>query len=102
MGFKAVLILGGVISLVGVWGLLMRKSLIVMLMSLELVLLGALTAFVGAARYHSAAGALPEGVLIVPFVLAIAAAEVCVGLSLILKIHRAQNSTWVDDLDRNS
>jgi len=69
-----------------------------MLMSLELILLGALVGLLAAGRLHPAQG-VADAALFVPFVLVIAAAEVCLGLSLVMVIFKQQRTFWVDDLD---
>lgn len=88
----------GLLSLIGLLGLSLRKNLVIMLMSLEVILLGALLALVAAGRLYPAAG-VSDSALFVPFVLVIAAAEVCIGLSLVMVIFKHQHTFWVDELD---
>ena len=72
----------------GLIGLLVRRSLIFILMSLEVMLNAAGLAFIAAgSRWHQA-----DGQVVFLFILAMAAAEVSVGLALILQIsHRFQS-----------
>ena len=100
IGLGHIFAVAGILTLIGAVGLLLRKNLVLMLMSLELMLLGALLSLVGAARLHSAVGqGIAEGALLVPFVLVIAGAEVCVTLTLIMMIFKKQKTFWVDEID---
>lgn len=99
ISFKIVLGLAAVISLIGMAGLLLRKNLVIMLMCLEMMILGGVMALIAAARYHSVVVGVSEGALFVPFILVIAAGEVCVGLSLVMQIFKTQKTLWVDEID---
>jgi NADH-quinone oxidoreductase subunit K len=79
----------------GAIGVLVRRNAIVIFMSIELMLNSANLAFVAFARYY---GAL-NGQIFVFFVMAVAAAEVAVGLALIVAIFHSKQSINVDDLD---
>jgi NADH-quinone oxidoreductase subunit K len=87
-----ILILSGVLFTIGALGVLIRRNAIVMFMSIELMLNAANLAFVGFARSREAL----EGQVFVFFVIAVAAAEVAVGLALIVSIYRNRNSIDVD------
>ncbi|HZW80156.1 MAG TPA: NADH-quinone oxidoreductase subunit NuoK [Candidatus Deferrimicrobiaceae bacterium] len=78
----------------GLTSLLVRRNLIFVLMSLEVMLNAAGLAFVVAgSRWHQA-----DGQVVFLFILAMAAAEVCVGLALVLEIYRRCKSLDVDGL----
>jgi NADH-quinone oxidoreductase subunit K len=79
----------------GAIGVLVRRNAIVIFMSIELMLNSANLAFVAFARYY---GAL-NGQIFVFFVMAVAAAEVAVGLAVIVAIFHSKQSINVDDLD---
>ncbi len=78
----------------GLTSLLVRRNLIFVLMSLEVMLNAAGLAFVVAgSRWHQA-----DGQVVFLFILAMAAAEVSVGLALVVQIYRRFKSLDVDEL----
>ena len=78
----------------GLISLLVRRNLIFVLMSLEVMLNAAGVAFVVAgSRWHQA-----DGQVVFMFILAMAAAEVAVGLALVVQIYRRFKSLDVDEL----
>ncbi len=77
------LILSWLLFLLGLFGLLVRRDLIFMLMSLEIMLNAAGLAFVSAGAFRGG----PGGQVMFIFILALAAAEVSIGLALILKLY---------------
>ena len=90
------LLLAGALFLLGLFCLLTRRNLIMMLLGLEIMLNAAAIAFVGAAsRWQQI-----EGQALSLFILAVAAAEVSVGLALIVCIHRGSGSADPVRLDR--
>lgn len=90
------LILTGILFIIGVAGLLTRRNLIFMLMSIEIMLNAAGMAFiVAAAKWMQ-----PDGQVMFIFILAMAAAEVAVGLALILQIYYKFKSLDADSLDK--
>jgi len=90
-----VLIVAAMLVCIGTFGILLRRNLLFMLLSLEVMLNGAALAFVGAgARWEQ-----PDGQVFVIFIMAMAAAEVAVGLALILQIYRCASSLDADGLD---
>lgn len=78
---------------IGVAGFLLRRNAIVMFMSIELMLNAANLALVAFSNFH---GNL-NGQVLTLFVMVVAAAEVCIGLAIIVSIYRARRSTNVDD-----
>ena len=83
-----VVVLGGILLLLGIFCVLTRRSLIMILLGVEIMLNAATIAFIGAAlQWHDM-----EGQVFVLFILAIAAAEVSVGLALILCAYRRTGS----------
>ena len=86
--------LAGILFSLGLISLLVRRNLIFVLMSLEVMLNAAGLAFVVAgSRWHQA-----DGQVMFLFILAVAAAEVSVGLALVLQIYRRCKSLDVDEL----
>lgn len=86
------LILSALLFSIGVFGFLFRKNPLIMFMSIELMLNAANLTFVAFTRYL---GVL-NGQVLVFFVMTIAAAEVVVGLGIIVSIFRARASIDVD------
>jgi NADH-quinone oxidoreductase subunit K len=90
------LILAGILFSLGLISLLVRRNLIFVLMSLEVMLNAAGLAFVVAgAHWHQA-----DGQVAFLFILAVAAAEVSVGLALALQIYHRWKSLDVDELEQ--
>jgi NADH-quinone oxidoreductase subunit K len=89
------LALAAALFVVGVVGVLIRRNLIVMFMCIELMLNSVNLTFVTFARIN---GNL-EGQVLSFFVMVVAAAEVTVGLALIVNLFRLKASTDADDVD---
>ena len=88
------LLLAGVLFSLGVTGLLVRRNLILVLMSLEVMLNAAGLAFVIAgARWQQA-----DGQIVFLFILAMAAAEVAIGLALVLQLYHEFKTLDADAL----
>ena len=79
---------------IGVLGVILRRNLLVMYMSLELMLNAANLALVAFSRYQ---GNL-NGQIMVFFTITVAAAEVAVGLALIVALFRKRQTAHVEDL----
>jgi NADH-quinone oxidoreductase subunit K len=89
------LILAAALFTVGAVGVLVRRSIIVMLMCVELMLNAVNLTLVTFSRVH---GTL-DGQLIAFFVMVVAAAEVTVGLALIVNLFRMKATVDADDVD---
>jgi len=76
----------------GALGVLIRRNVLVIFMALELMFNAANLAFIAFSRYYQ----IIDGQLFVFFVMTVAAAEVAVGLALIVAIFRTRNSLDVD------
>lgn len=87
------LVLSAVLFSIGAVGVLVRRNAIVVFMCVELMLNASNLAFVVFAKQH---GNL-EGQVAAFFVMVVAAAEVVVGLAIIMTIFRARRSASVDD-----
>ena len=86
------LILAGILFALGLAGLLMRRNLIFILMSIEIMLNGTGVAFVAAGSRWGQ----PDGQIMFLFILAMAAAEVSVGLALVLRLYHLHHDLDVD------
>ncbi len=86
--------LSAILFTLGVLGVLLRRNALMIFMSIELMLNAANLAFVAFAQRWNQL----DGQMFVFFVMTVAAAEVAVGLALIVTIFRTKHSTNVDDL----
>jgi NADH-quinone oxidoreductase subunit K len=89
------LYLSALLFTIGATGVLIRRNAIVVFMCIELMLNATNLAFVSLARMH---GTL-DGQIIAFFVMVVAAAEVVVGLAIIVAIFRTRRSASVDDIN---
>jgi NADH-quinone oxidoreductase subunit K len=96
MPLEHVLLLAALLFVCGLVGLMVRRNVIFILMSLEVMLNSAALAFVAA----GAAWGQADGQIIFMLILAIAAAEVSVGLGLVLQIRRRFKTLDMDAADR--
>lgn len=88
------LLLSAVLFCIGVIGVLTRKNAIIIFMSIELMLNAVNLAFVALSRFT---GAL-DGQVFVFFIMTVAAAEVAVGLAIIVTLFRNIKSINIDDV----
>ena len=93
MTVNAFVVLSAVLFTIGALGVLLRRNAIVVFMCVELMLNAANLTFVTFARVH---GNL-DGQVAAFFVMVVAAAEVVVGLAIIVTIFRTRRSASVDD-----
>jgi NADH-quinone oxidoreductase subunit K len=87
------LILAAILFTIGAYGVLVRRNAVIVFMSVELMLNAANLAFVAAARNT---GTL-DGLVVAFFVMVVAAAEVVVGLAIIVTIFRTRRSASIDE-----
>ncbi len=97
-----ILYLSSILFSIGIYGVLARRNIIVILMSLELMLNAVNLALVAFGRLHGVASPAGEhsGQIFTLMVLAVAAAEAAIGLSLLLVIWRRWHSIDVRELCR--
>lgn len=89
------LYLSAVLFAVGFFGVLLRKNTLVIYMCLELMLVASTVALVAFSRYN---GVL-DGNVFVFFILTVAAAEVAVGLAIIVALFRRRQTVQVEELN---
>src|ERR1051325_4610521 len=89
------LVLSGILFTIGVVGVLIKRNPIVIFMCVELMLNAVNLTFVAFSRYKGDIG----GQMMVIFVMAVAAAEVAVGLGILVSIFRNRESINVDEID---
>ena len=95
MSLSAYLVLSGILFAIGAAIVLVRRSAVISLMGVELMLNSANLAFVTFARIHGNV----SGEIMAFFVMVVAAAEVVVGLAIVVSIFKSRVTTNVDDLD---
>ncbi len=83
-----------VVFCIGLMGVIFRKNLLIMLMSIELMLNGVNLSFVAFSKMHH----LIEGDLTVLFVMTVAAAESAVGLGLVIALYRTLRTVDSDQI----
>jgi len=92
---EAYLVVSGIVFLIGVVGVLVRRNALVIFMCIELMLNAAnLTIVAFANKLHQT-----DGQVFVFFVMAVAAAEVGIGLALIVNVFRGRQTVYVDEVN---
>jgi NADH-quinone oxidoreductase subunit K len=90
------LVVGAFLFAIGAWGALIRRNAIVIFMCVELMINGVNLTLVAFADYLPGAGGL--GVSYAVLVIAIAAAEIAVGLAIVLAVFRSRRTVNVDEV----
>jgi|SRR5437016_3297304 len=94
VGLEHYLIVSAVLFSLGLLGVIMRRNLLIIYMSLELMLNAANLALVAFSRFNNNL----DGQIMVFFIITVAAAEVSVGLALIVALYRKRQTAHVEDL----
>ena len=94
------LIVSGLLFAIGFAGVLLRRNLVAIFMALELMLNAANLSLIGFSRLNVQNG-LPDynAQILVFFIVTVAAAEVAVGLAIIVGLYRARQTMHVEDLN---
>ena len=96
-GLEHYLVVSALLFGLGLLGVIIRRNLLVIYMSLELMLNAANLALVTFSRFSGSPDGL-DGQVFVFFIITVAAAEVAVGLALIVALYRKRQSAHVEDL----
>lgn len=94
-GLNEYLIISGVLFCLGFFGVLLRRNTLVIFMCLELMLVASTLGFVAFSRFNGTM----DGNVFVFFILTVAAAEVAVGLALIVALFRKRQTIQVNELN---
>ncbi len=94
IGLEHYLVVSALLFALGLFGVITRRNLLLIYMSLELMLNAANLALVAFSRFN---GNL-DGQIMVFFIITVAAAEVAVGLALIVALYRKRQTAHVEDL----
>jgi len=90
------LALSAIVFTIGVVGVLVRRNALVIFMSIELMLNAANLAFVTFSRFLNTL----DGQIFVFFVMTVAAAEVAIGLAIIVNVFRLKETVYVDEVNQ--
>jgi len=95
------LVIGALLFIIGVAGVLTRRNIIVIFMSIELILNAANLNFVAFSRYLQETGSVNAvaGQIFTVFVIVVAAAEAAIGLGIVIALYRNKETIWVDEID---
>ena len=95
------LVIGALLFIIGVAGVLTRRNIIVIFMSIELILNAANLNFIAFSRYLSTMGSANAlaGQIFTVFVIVVAAAESAIGLGIVIALYRNKETIWVDEID---
>jgi NADH-quinone oxidoreductase subunit K len=94
VGLQQYLVVSVLLFCLGFLGVIVRRNVLVIYMSLELMLNAANLALVAFSRFNNNL----DGQVVVFFIITVAASEVAVGLALIVALYRRRNTTHVEDL----
>lgn len=89
-----VITIAGLLFAIGVAGVLFRRNAIIVFMSIEIMLNAVNLAFIAFSRYHGDV----NGQVFVFFIMTLAAAEVAVGLAIIIGVYRNLRTLYITDI----
>ena len=95
------LVIGALLFIIGVAGVLTRRNIIVIFMSIELILNAANLNFIAFSRYLQETGGANAvaGQIFTVFVIVVAAAEAAIALGIVIALYRNKETIWVDEID---
>ena len=95
------LTIGALLFIIGVAGVLTRRNIIVIFMSIELILNAANLNFIAMSRYLQDTGNVNAvaGQIFAVFVIVVAAAEAAIGLGIVIALYRNKETIWIDEID---
>jgi NADH-quinone oxidoreductase subunit K len=95
------LIVSGILFVIGFAGVLLRRNIIIIFMALELMLNASNLSLVAFSRFRLGPDGLPDynAQVLVFFIITVAAAEVAVGLAIIVALFRTRRTTHVEDIN---
>ena len=95
------LVIAALLFVIGVAGVLVRRNIIVIFMSVELILNAANLNFIAFARYFQETGGpnAVAGQVFTVFVIVVAAAEAAIGLGIVIALYRNKETIFVDEID---
>jgi NADH-quinone oxidoreductase subunit K len=95
IGLNEFLIVSGLLFTIGFAGMLVRRNTLILFMCLEIMLNGVNLALISFSRFNGTM----DGNLLVFFIITVAAAEVAVGLAIIVALFRKRQTVYVQELN---
>ena len=95
------LVIAAILFIIGVAGVLTRRNIIVIFMSIELILNAANLNFIAFSRYlqDTGTGNPMAGQIFTVFIIVVAAAEAAIGLGIVIALYRNRETIWIDEID---
>jgi NADH-quinone oxidoreductase subunit K len=95
------LVISAILLIIGIAGVLTRRNLLVIFMSIELILNAANLNFIAFSRYleDTGRGDPLAGQVFTVFIIVVAAAEAAIGLGIVIALYRNRETIWVDEID---
>lgn len=95
------LVIGALLFIIGVAGVLSRRNIIVIFMSIELILNAANLNLIAFSRHLQDTGSINAlaGQVFTVFVIVVAAAEAAIGLGIVIALYRNKETIWIDEID---
>ena len=95
------LVIAAILFIIGVAGVLTRRNLLVIFMSIELILNAANLNFIAFSRYlqDTGHGDPISGQIFTVFIIVVAAAEAAIGLGIVIALYRNRETIWIDEID---
>ncbi len=95
IGLNEFLAVSGLLFAIGFFGVLLRRNTLIIYMCLEIMLTAVAIALVAFSRFNGSM----EGLLLVFFIITVAAAEVAIGLAIIVALFRKRGTVQVEELN---
>ena len=95
------LVIAAILFIIGIAGVLTRRNVLVIFMSIELILNAANLNFIAFSRYlqDTGRGDALAGQVFTVFIIVVAAAEAAIGLGIVIALYRNRDTIWVDEID---
>jgi NADH-quinone oxidoreductase subunit K len=95
------LVISAILLIIGIAGVLTRRNLLVIFMSIELILNAVNLNFIAFSRYleDTGRGDPLAGQVFTVFIIVVAAAEAAIGLGIVIALYRNRETIWVDEID---
>lgn len=100
-GLSKFLVIAAILFIIGVAGVLTRRNIIVIFMSIELILNAANLNFIAFSRYlqQTGNGNAVAGQIFTVFIIVVAAAEAAIGLGIVIALYRNKETILLDQID---
>ena len=99
MDLNNFLIVSAILFSIGLYGALTKKHLVVIFMCIELMLNAVNLALVGFSKYQNLTLVNLNGHIFVIFIIAVAAAEIALGLAIVMSIYKNKDTIFITEID---